>query len=295
MVKNNEWVIPKNIEKQVIVEEVRELVETPWWQEYQSQVNKSSLSPAARGKVISKSGDGFVSERGGEGYGPMPSESDAIMMVAGSQMIMSKVRRDFPNVARLLEWNQNLTLGFLQRRGALSLYQGTDAFRVPCSHENDYSKTGTEAWKEYRRKIDEYVTNICSKGEAGKHLEELEAARGALVEYIHEEYYKVLPLWPDVGETNSRSFKANISGAYNYGSTSQVVWSCLGWINVEDKRPTYDTFTASFGGSPEIKVLILNLNKLRQIEDMCVNRGIEDAKNHIRNERPTYQLTWSDL
>jgi len=26
-----------------------------------------------------------------------------------------------------------------------------------------------------------------------------------------------------------------------------------------------------------------------------VNRGIEDAKNHIRNERPTYQLTWSDL
>jgi len=29
MVKNNKWVIPKNMEKQKLVEEIRELTETP--------------------------------------------------------------------------------------------------------------------------------------------------------------------------------------------------------------------------------------------------------------------------
>jgi hypothetical protein len=98
-----------------------------------------------------------------------------------------------------------------------------------------------------------------------------------------------------VGGTNTRSFKADISGSYNYGSSSQIVWSCLGYIEVTDERPATDIFKASFKGSPEIKLLILNLDQLKKIENMCVNRGIEDAKNHIRNERPTYQLTWNDL
>jgi len=293
MPKNNGFIPIQNIEKQKLVEEVRELTETSWWQEYQSQVNRSPLSPATRGKVIGKSGSNYISENEG-GYGPMDN-NDAVLTVAGSQTIMNKIRRDFPNVATLLDWDRDLTLGFLQRKGALSLYQGTDAFRVPCSHRDDYSKSGSEAWQEYRRKIDEYVSNVCSRGNAGKHYEELGPAREVLVGYIHEEYYKVLPYWPEVGKTNSRSFKADISGSYNYGSSRQVVWSCLGWINVEDKRPAHEIFMASFSGSPEIKLLILNLDKLKQIENVCISRGIEDAKNHIRNERPSYQLTWSDL
>jgi hypothetical protein len=84
-------------------------------------------------------------------------------------------------------------LGFLQKKGALSLYQGTDAFRVPCSHKDDYSKSGPAAWQEYRRKIDEYVSNVCSKGNASKHFEELTKAREVMVGYIHDEYYRVLP------------------------------------------------------------------------------------------------------
>jgi hypothetical protein len=48
---------------------------------------------------------------------------------------------------------------------------------------------------------------------------------------------------------------------------------------------------ASFSGSPEIKVLILNLHKLREIEDFARVRGIEDAKEHIKNKQPAYQIT----
>jgi len=43
------------------------------------QIKKSPLSPAARGKVISKSGSNFVSEK--EGYGPMPFYRDHTPLV----------------------------------------------------------------------------------------------------------------------------------------------------------------------------------------------------------------------
>jgi len=46
---------------------------------------------------------------------------------------------------------------------------------------------------------------------------------------------------------------------------------------VTDRRPTSDTFEASFKGSPEIKLLILNLDKLKEIENFVQVRGIESA------------------
>jgi len=60
---------------------------------------------------------------------------------------------------------------------------------------------------------------------------------------------------------------------------------------VTDKRPSNDTFEASFKGSPEIKLLILNLDKLKEIESFVQTRGIESAKEHIRSRQPTYQIT----
>jgi hypothetical protein len=52
--------------------------------------------------VISKSGSDFVSERGKEGYGPMPFGGEALQ-IAGSDAIMRKIRSEFPNVARLID------------------------------------------------------------------------------------------------------------------------------------------------------------------------------------------------
>ncbi|CAI2176775.1 14950_t:CDS:2 [Funneliformis geosporum] len=121
-------------------------------------------------------GGNYVSERGKEGYGPMPIEDTLVIA--------------------------DRTLGFLQKKGALSLYQGTDAFR----------------------------------GNASKHYEELAAAREVLV---------------------------------------------------EDKRPASDVFMASFSGSPEIKVLILNLQKLRVIEDFARDKeklfGLNGKNNNENN------------
>ncbi|KLL02358.1 MAG: hypothetical protein MRERC_2c094 [Mycoplasmataceae bacterium RC_NB112A] len=239
MPKNNLYLIPEKIEKQKLAEEVRELTETPWWQEYQSQVNNSPLSPAARNKVISKSGSDYLSERGKEGYGPMPVDSQALM-IAGSQSIMSKIERDFPNVARLLRWNQKATLGFLKEKNAFSAYRGQNAFRIPCSKTDDYSKTGPAAWSEYLTRIRQYVSEICQRTPAIEtHFEKLRPAREVLANYIWDEYYKILPYWPSVGGTNSRSFEADKADSYEH-SGNHIVWNCLGWIYVKDERTAYE-------------------------------------------------------
>ncbi|CAG8698112.1 12152_t:CDS:2, partial [Ambispora gerdemannii] len=111
----------------------------------QKLVEESPLSPAARAKVINKSGSNYVSERGKEGYGPMPYVDSQALMIAGSDSIMSRIEREFPNVATLLRWNREATLSFLKEKHAFSAYLGQNAFRVPCSHEDNYSKTGPAA------------------------------------------------------------------------------------------------------------------------------------------------------
>lgn len=65
MPKNNPYFIKNEIKKPVEI--VQELNENNWWQK-QSSIKKSSLSPSARSKVISKSGSGLQIEK--EGYGP---------------------------------------------------------------------------------------------------------------------------------------------------------------------------------------------------------------------------------
>lgn len=293
MVKEN--LIPI-VNQQKLVEEVRELEESSWWKEYQSSVNKSKLSPSARNKVVSKSGSDFVSERGKEGYGPMPYVDSQALMIAGSDSIMSRIEREFPNVATLLRWNREATLGFLKEKHAFSAYLGQNAFKVPCSKTDDYSKTGPAAWDEYHKRIRDYVSELCQRTSAVReHYEVLWEARQDLARYIWDEYYNVLPYWPSVGGTNERSFEANKNGSYEH-SDKHVVWNCLGWVYVKDERPASETFKASFWGSPEIKLLILDLYRMRQIEDKCRREGIEEAKSYIRSNENTYgRISWSDF
>jgi len=106
MPNQNSYFIPKdNIPK---IEEVRELeneiieiINKEVQQNY--EIKKSPLSVTTRSKVIRKYGGNYVSERGKEGYGPMPYVDSQALMIAGSQSIMSRIERDFPNVATLLK------------------------------------------------------------------------------------------------------------------------------------------------------------------------------------------------
>jgi len=287
MVKEN--LIPI-VNQQKLVEEIRELEESSWWQEYKNQTNKSKLSPAARNKVISKSGSDFVSERGKEGYGPMPFGDEALT-IAHSDAIMRKIRNEFPNVARLIGDMPAATLGFLKANGALSGYRViTHDFGFPFTDTT--SKSGPGAWQRYKEEAGKDVERICRENLGNKMFEELWGARRTLTDYIVGKYYDLLPYWPSVGETNIRSFEANIGSSYDYGSNSKVVWNCLGWITVKDERPKEYTYKAQFSGSPEIKVLVLNGYAMREIENDA-SYNYERARQKISGGESRYrQIDW---
>src|SRR5947209_18057394 len=87
------------------------------------EIKTSKLSPVARAKVINKSGSNYVSERGKEGYGPMPffdnSDNSSALIVARTQEIISELRRNYPTVVQLLNHNREGTVAFLKANGAL--------------------------------------------------------------------------------------------------------------------------------------------------------------------------------
>ncbi|CAG8539861.1 142_t:CDS:2 [Ambispora leptoticha] len=158
-------------------------------------------------EVVNKSGSNYVSERGKEGYGPMPVDRQALM-IAGSHSIMSRIRSDFPNVARLLDEMPEATLGFLSEKMLLVLFQEKEPFQFLV------------------------LTQII--------IVKLDLLRERSI---------------IVGGVNPRSFEADKNGSYEH---------------------------ASFWGSPEIKLLILDLYELRRLEEKCERVGIEEAKSYIR-------------
>jgi hypothetical protein len=133
-----------------------------------------------------------VSERGKEGYGPMPY-SDEALTVARSDAIMSRINDEFPKVAELLNWKREATLGFLHKNSALTGYR-------LVSHDFTYSfsdsetKSGPGAWSKFLREVKVYVEKIHRESLGSRLFGELDDAREALSDYIHKEYKRVLPL-----------------------------------------------------------------------------------------------------
>nr|CAG8439355.1 2929_t:CDS:2 [Entrophospora candida] len=86
------------------------------------------------------------------------------------------------------------------------------------------------------------------------------------------------------------------SGPMPFGSDSSIVASSHSIMNesafsayrgqnaFRDERPAYDTFKASFRGSPEVKLLVLDLYELRRLEEKCERVGIEEAKNNYKED-----------
>jgi len=128
-----------------------------------------------------------VSERGKEGYGPMPFGDEALQ-VSQSYAIMNRIRNEFPNVARLLDWDRETVLGYLKDRAALSGYKINHSFYVYHRGYND----GVKVWREYKDEIERYAGEICQKL-GSQFYEELRPARQVLAEHIHQKYYDKFP------------------------------------------------------------------------------------------------------
>jgi hypothetical protein len=222
--------------------------------------------------------------------------NQASLMVAKSQSIITRLRQDHSRISELLEYNRNATIGFLKANGALHGYTITHTFEVLYTGYHD----GMKVWEDYRTEIEAYVGELCKKlrTEDGKsYSEELYGARNSLAEYIHRKYYNELPYWPDVGDTNKRKIYLNISGSYESGAY-YLVWNCMGYIEVTDRRPELTKYMAEFRGDPEIKLLVVDFDKLKELERVINYRSLDLAKKLIEDkerERDQRSLTWETL
>jgi hypothetical protein len=282
MPKNNEWAIPKNINKPV--ETVYELkkeeeIRLPKLSEITDKDGKVKLPS----ELIEKLRDPNARFRVDVVAFPFVDEANALI-VARSQAIMSEMERDYPTVVSLLNYNRAGVIEFLKAEGGLSAIEVIHDFDVRSTSTSD---DGKEVWRKYKDEIFVYVDKLCRKltDENGRpvYQEELRPARRALGEHIYDEYYRKLPCWPAPFCENTEWVDANIGGSYRSGAF-YVVWNCSGYIKVHDKNEGFSAFRARFTGSPEIRVLLVNLDFLASMERRF--RGnIEGGRKFIESEQ----------
>ncbi|XP_054161658.1 uncharacterized protein LOC128959681 [Oppia nitens] len=193
------------------------------------------------------------------------SDEDLALTVAQSPFIMDRIRSSYPLTANSLDVNREATLNMLQAKGALQIAQINKHFSVLHTGYDD----GVKVWTDYSREIELYVDNIIMKT-VPKYRGVLHEARNKLANYIHQEYFNRFPRWPAVGVTQSDYIELLTKDHYTYGA-NDIVWSCEGIIKVEDKRPNASTFQCYFYGTPDIKVLLLDNDKCKQVERMLQN------------------------
>ena len=212
---------------------------------------------------------------------------------------MSRLRRDYSNVVELFNYNRRGTVEWLRAEGALTGYNVIHRFNVPFPGGYSKSRSPTGAWSEYREEIEKYVIKLCEDwwDERGNFLGRLSKARVVLADHIHGKYYDRFPRWPSVGEKNEGNIYLDTGDAYE-ADAFYIIWSCQGWVEVRDERPSYDRYMAEFRGRPDTKILQIDFDKLGELNRNVNRLGLGEAKRMIdakEGTRDSRLLTWADF
>jgi hypothetical protein len=70
-----------------------------------------------------------------------------------------------------------------------------------------------------------------------------------------------------------------------------LFWSCVGWINIKDTRSKYE-YKAHFDGKPDLKILVFDTNKLKNIEELT-EKDYKGAQKLVDNM--TEKITWDNI
>lgn len=266
------------------------------WKQLHSETNPSEVRITNQGEVYAS----WKADVDYSAYGPMPFFDEAnALIVARSQEIVSELRRNYPTIVQLLNHNRKGTLAFLKANDALFFHEVIHEFSVSSGSDSWY---GPEVWRQYKGEINNYVDKLCKNliDRNGKIVDRelFRLAREALADHIHSEYKRELPRWPLPFCENTASIRVEISGSYHSNTNYYVVWSCSGSIDIRDENRGFCDFHARFRGSPEVKVLILDFDKLGEIERdfkddvRAAERFIDRKEIEYRNERPNLLEYW---
>jgi len=222
---------------------------------------------------------------------------ETALMIVKSSSVMSRLRRDYPTIVRLFESNRGGTMRFLKANSAFSTYRASHEFYVGHTGE----KNGVKVWSDYGKKIDDYVDDLCRRMRDNKgqsHYEQLRQATPVLAGEIYQKYYNRFPYWPSTSQREqSDSVEIDVSSSHVY-YIYHIVWSCVGRVFVKDTRPDYNTYKAEFSGSPEIKILELDYDRLKELEGIVSERSFSEAERMIRDKdgsRDSRLLSWDSL
>jgi hypothetical protein len=269
------------IENKKLVEEVREIEEIrlPKLSEITDKDGKVKLPP----ELIEKLRDPNAKFRLDVVAFPFVDEATALI-VARSQAIMDEMRRNYPTVVQVFDYNRAGMIEFLDVEGGLTAIEVVHDFDVKSTSTSD---DGKEVWRKYKDEIFIYVDKLCAKlvDQRGNpvYQEQLRPARRTLGEHIYDEYYRKLPCWPAAFCENIEWIDVNIGGSYK-STPHYVVWNCSGYVKIHDKNEGFRAFRARFTGSPEIKVLLLDYDFLSDME-RDFRGNIEGAKRFIDSEQ----------
>lgn len=223
--------------------------------------------------------------------------NQAVELFKSSESLAINLARSFPKVNELAKHNVSGTLSFLNTKKVLSAYLTSHKFFIDYRGQGE---KGFEVWKKYKSEIENYVDKLTSEWERKEGVndefkEKLLKMRKNLSSYIHGEYYKKLPLWPDVGKENSETLNLNVSESYDYNDFFHVIWSCVGLVDITDRRPELLVYEAELKGDPIIKILSLDLAKLKRLEISFVadENLLEEAKRCLDSREKKFK--WNFL
>eukprot|EP01084_Bolivina_argentea_P033957 62809_1 len=205
-------------------------------------------------------------------------------LVANNENLQIAIKQNFPNVYQLMRYNAKGTIALLKANNIIKAYKMTKQFEI--------SHTGSDAhksWQDYKKAILDYLKYVNSDVR-------LEKAREKLTERIHTEHYLKFPVWPSVGSRQSANVNVTEKGGYEYQQGVQkeyVAWACEGDVTVTDIRNSESSYYAEFKGKPTLKIIYVDLIKLKQIEALCLNKM--DLAKAKADEKTNMALTWDDL
>ena len=190
-----------------------------------------------------------------------PHESTLDMTIY-SEHIMSPLKKDFPNVCKLMQYNMMGTLQLLKSLNIVVTKKGTES--VAADHEGD---DRVKTWFEYKGIIKENLQKMpgLSGWRETKACEEIENV-------IYQQFYKKFPRWPEPGMSYSGYIDVTCCGTYSAQKgyqKFQVTWSGEGSVQVRMKTVSTGLrrrYCCELDGKPTFKILYFDLMKLKQVE-----------------------------
>ena len=204
--------------------------------------------------------------------------------VAYERRLQKMIENSYPNINKLWMYNPKGTLKILQAFKSVTFKR--KYIKVSVEHTN---KDNIVTWQEYKTLIGKFWYKVNSDPW-------LETARNVLTDELHREHFKVLPFWPNPGETAKRVIEFNKKSNYNHNDRT-IYWTAVGFVNVKDIRKEISKFyTECESDCVTLKVLLLDHAKTRQVEQLCI-KNFEKAKQTADKKATdkTEAITWEDI